>query len=327
MMFLKKLLLGIGAFFLILIGGAGTQSSSTLLQGGGFLGLILGLVVLYIFAKMAWRAMGCLPSILVIVAIILFIMYAIGSFKGGVNNIIPNLKSFIGYNEKQTDSKEVSSKIDLLNEEEFDIHINENFSSSEEQQSPEATDTVQSKSLIQQIFGEATSTNNQINPRNFPAIYSSVKVLSADTFMVNGHYFRLYGIDAPESNQTCSDYYKRPYHCGKEASAWLRSWIQNNEIECRVMEQDANGNMMGVCFFGEYDIGAALVNAGWAVVYSKHTDIYMPYQNQARRSANGLWQGEFYMPWDWRKIQSRKPQIKIINKKPKRKRTFLNPLG
>jgi len=84
---------------------------------------------------------------------------------------------------------------------------------------------------------------------------------------------------------------------------------------------------MGICFLGEYDIGAALVNAGWAVAYGKHTNIYMPYQYQAQRNGNGLWQGNFYMPWDWRKIQARKPQIKIINNKPKRKRTFMNPLG
>ncbi len=62
MVFLKKALLGLGALILIFIGGSGTQSSSLLLQGGGFIGLIIGLVVLYIFGKMAWRAMGCLPS-------------------------------------------------------------------------------------------------------------------------------------------------------------------------------------------------------------------------------------------------------------------------
>ena len=53
----------------------------------------------------------------------------------------------------------------------------------------------------------------------------------------------------------------------------------------------------------------------------------MPYQMHAQKNGYGLWQGDFYMPWDWRKIQSRKPKIKIINKQPKRKRTFLNPLG
>ena len=94
------------------------------------------------------------------------------------------------------------------------------------------------------------------------------------------------------------------------------------------MQEDQNGNMVGVCSLGAYDIGAALVNAGWAVAYTKHTDIYMPYQQQAQNNARGLWQGEFYMPWDWRKIQQRKPKIKIINKpKEKRRRTLLNPLG
>ena len=84
MLFVKKALLGFGALFLILLGGAGTQTQSTLLQGGGFLGLIIGLIVLYIFAKMAWRAMGCLPSLFLIAAIVVFIMYAIGAFSGGV---------------------------------------------------------------------------------------------------------------------------------------------------------------------------------------------------------------------------------------------------
>ena len=99
MLFVKKALLGFGALFLILLGGAGTQTQSTLLQGGGFLGLIIGLIVLYIFAKMAWRAMGCLPSLFLIAAIVVFIMYAIGAFSGGVSNVVPNIKSLINSTE------------------------------------------------------------------------------------------------------------------------------------------------------------------------------------------------------------------------------------
>ena len=96
MFFLKKFLLGFAALFLILVGGAGTQSQSTLLQGGGFLGLIVGLIVLYIFAKMAWRAMGCLPSIFLILAIIAFILYAIGAFSDGVGGVGDNIRGFLG---------------------------------------------------------------------------------------------------------------------------------------------------------------------------------------------------------------------------------------
>ena len=52
MQLLKKIILGIAAFVLILWGGAGTQSNSLLLQGGGFVILIAGLIILYIFHKL-----------------------------------------------------------------------------------------------------------------------------------------------------------------------------------------------------------------------------------------------------------------------------------
>lgn len=335
MVFLKRVLLGLGALFLILLGGAGTQSSSILMQGGGFLGLIIGLVVLYIFAKMAWRAMGCLPSLFLIAAIVAFILYAIGAFSDGLGGVGKNVKSFLGQGMVSSQSSMASAKVNLLDEEDFDVPISENFSSAtgeavveediNEPQQPEQ----QEESFFDKLFGGYSQSSQQatFNPKNYPAIYSTAKVISGDTLVISGHYFRLFGIDAPESNQTCADGNGRPYHCGQQAAAWLKSWLQDNELECRVMQRDANGNMVGVCSLGAYDIGAALVNAGWAVVYSKHTDIYTPYQAQAQRNNRGLWQGEFYMPWDWRKIQARKPKIKVINQKPKRKRTLMNPLG
>ncbi len=346
MVFLKRVLLGLGALFMILLGGAGTQSHSTLMQGGGFLGLIIGLIVLYIFAKMAWRAMGCLPSIFLIAAIVVFILYAIGAFSGGVGNVGSNIKSFLGQGRASTQGTMVSAKVNLLEEEEFDSPIAESFSSpaAENQAQPAQQPPCDPRTCRQQmaqpaqqeeggffskLFGGSSQSGSQaaFNPQNYPAVYSPARVISGDTLVVGGRYFRLFGIDAPENNQTCADANGRPYRCGQQAAAWLKSWLQDNELECRVMQEDAKGNMLGVCSLGAYDIGAALVNAGWAVVYSKHTDIYMPYQVQAQNNARGLWQGEFYMPWDWRKIQARKPKIKIINQQPKRKRTFLNPLG
>ena len=118
---IKKVILGITALFFILIGGAGTQSDSTILQGGGFIGLIIGLVVLYIFAKMAWRAVGCLPSLLIIVAVIFFILYAIGAFSGGINNIGTNLKTFLGQDIKT--SQEIIANAKLNNNQEGTVNL------------------------------------------------------------------------------------------------------------------------------------------------------------------------------------------------------------
>jgi endonuclease YncB( thermonuclease family) len=85
------------------------------------------------------------------------------------------------------------------------------------------------------------------------------------------------------------------------------------------MQQDAQGNMLGVCSLGHYDIGAAIVNAGWAVAHVKYTHIYVPYENQARQNNRGLWQGQFYMPWDWRAMQAQRPKIKVIRPKEQRR--------
>ena len=327
MLFVKKFLMGFGAFLLILIGGAGIQSQSTLLQGTGFIGLIVALVVLYIFAKMAWRAMGCLPSILIVFAVLFFISYAIGIFNGGAKNIIPNIKSFLGQTSSSIQDTINSPDIEISVEEKADQpSISESFSSpNNQQQAPQQQKD--NKGFIEGLFGNKNNSNSLPNPKELPVIYSNVRVASGDTLIINGRYLRIFGIDAPESNQTCADSMGQSYHCGQQSASWLRSWLQDNEVECRILKQDANGNMIGICFLGEYDIGAAIVNAGWAVVYADHSSIYAPYQLQAQKNKNGLWQGKFYMPWDWRKIQTRKPKIKIINKAPKRKRTFLNPLG
>lgn len=325
MFFLKKFLLGFGALFLILLGGAGTQSESTLLQGSGFLGLIIGLIVLYIFAKMAWRAMGCLPSIFLILAIVVFILYAIGAFSGGIMNVGSNLRNFLGQGHAAQRTVVASPSqgmaVPLINDEEFDSPISESFSS------PQPSQPQAAPQQDRGWFSGGQSENQGFNPQNYPAVYSSAQVVSADTLIIGGRYLRLFGIDAPENNQTCADRTGRAYACGQQATSWLKGWIADNELECRIIQQDQRGNMIGICSLGAYDLGAALVNAGWAVVYAEHSDIYMPYQVQAQQNARGLWQGEFYMPWDWRKIQARKPKIKVINKPKSRKRTFLNPMG
>ena len=44
-----------------------------------------------------------------------------------------------------------------------------------------------------------------------------------------------------------------------------------------------------------------------------------PYEYQARENLRGLWQGQFYKPWDWRVMQTKKPKIKITRPKKAKK--------
>lgn len=355
MLFLKKLFLGITALVLIFAGGSGTQSSSILLQGGGFIGLIAGLVVLYIFGKLVWRAMGCLPSLLIIAGILGFILYAIGAFNGGVQNVIPNLQKFIGTKTSTANGAERQSSALMLNDEDEvkvatlgenfgDINIPETNNTaplietersmendiSEQSQSsaPVQSNRVPEKQsseggimgFMNSLLGSDKTTVSQpsnFNPNNYPAVYGEVQVVSGDTLLMRNHYIRLFGIDAPEIKQTCANARGRSYACGREAARWLQGWIQDNEIECHVLKQDSKGNVVATCSYGQYDLGAALVSAGWAVVLPENT-IYKPYEMQAQKAKRGMWQGQFYKPWDWREIQSKKPKIKIIKPKTKK---------
>ena len=299
MQFVKKFMFGIGAILFILWGGAGTQSNNTLLQGGGFMVLLVGLVVLYLFLRMAWRAMGCLPSFLIFTGIALFILYAIGGFKGGIGNLGYNLKSFLGQQNAQ-------QKVQTITHQETE---------------KDATTGQKIGEFVDNISEKFNSAPPPAMPaiQDLPIIRSSVRVISGDILQIQGYYFQLYGIDAPELDQNCADKNGRSYRCGLKSASWLRDWILDYELECRIMQQDQRGNMIGICSLGQYDIGAALVTSGWAVS-ARGTDIYSPYELEARKNKNGLWSGDFYRPEDWRNLKAQKPNIKIIKpKNPKKK--------
>ena len=97
MFLFKKIFLGLGLLGVIYLGSSGTQSNSLFMQGMGFIGLIVGLIILYIFGRMVWKGLGCLPSFLILTAVVLFMMYALGMFNNGLGGIGQQIVQFIGY--------------------------------------------------------------------------------------------------------------------------------------------------------------------------------------------------------------------------------------
>lgn len=145
----------------------------------------------------------------------------------------------------------------------------------------------------------------------YPKITGSVDVIHANVFYINGRYVRLYGIDAPDNDQICSDERGSSYNCGQEAVSWVRSWIDNNPIDCYLLQINPNDIDVATCIWGEYDIGAGLVGAGWAIANTNETKIYAPYEAKAQGNSYGLWAGTFYSPQDWRDIKSERNNFKI----------------
>ncbi len=294
MFFLRKVILAITAFILVLWGGASTQTNSLMLQGGGLVGLIAGIVILFIFGRMALRAMGLIPALIIIFGIISFIIYAIGGFRGGIENLGDNLKNFLGQQGKAIPAIENFAENTM--EKTSAEKTSEGQASKDETSEAEVSqeDTLMNSNLV------AEEAQNTQAASNIPQIQSPARVLTADTLEINGIRMQLYGIDAPEMNQSCANAKGRSYRCGQEAANWLKGWITGYNLDCQIMGRAANGNYVGVCSLGDYDLGAALVNAGWAVANREESEVYVPYEDEARTKRNGLWSGRFYKPKDWR---------------------------
>ena len=128
----------------------------------------------------------------------------------------------------------------------------------------------------------------------------SAIVVDGDSLRIGDTSIRLFGIDAPERNQSCMrDGVSRL--CGAEASSKLRALTEGADVECYRVDTDRYGRIVAVCHAGDIELGAAMVLSGLAVAFTKYGGEYVKHNAFARESHRGLWAGEFVFPWDWRK--------------------------
>lgn len=134
------------------------------------------------------------------------------------------------------------------------------------------------------------------------AIIGVPHIVDGDTLDINGQRIRLYGIDAPETTQTCL-HATGEWDCGNRAGLWLQQLVAGNEISCQPQGNDRYGRIVATCLMGENDLGGALVKNGWAVAYRSITKTYVIAETDAKRKRLGIWDSQFAMPWDYRQEQ------------------------
>lgn len=128
-------------------------------------------------------------------------------------------------------------------------------------------------------------------------------VTGGDTLKVAGDRVRLFGVDAPESAQTCTRADGQSWPCGAEATAELRRLVAGGPVSCIIENRDGHGWAVSTCAVGGVDIGAAMVRAGLALAYRHYSTRYVDDEAAARRYRVGLWDGTFMAPWDWRRAR------------------------
>ena len=124
------------------------------------------------------------------------------------------------------------------------------------------------------------------------------KIISGDTIIVDGERIRLFGIDAPEPEQTCAIDGK-PYPCGEEATKALMQMVGSADISCRDRGRAEDGHIIGVCSVGATDLAARMVSEGWALADTRVSTFYVDEEKLAKAVRKGIWRGKFIEPWKW----------------------------
>jgi endonuclease YncB( thermonuclease family) len=128
------------------------------------------------------------------------------------------------------------------------------------------------------------------------------KAIDADMVMIDKTRIVLWGVDAPDRNQTCL-LSNQEIECYTPAADALAALIAPGPLTCTLTgKPDPFGRRFGVCKIGDLDVGAELIRQGWAAAYLDQTDIYKPMQDEAIAAKVGLRaEGmKFENPWTFR---------------------------
>ncbi len=128
-------------------------------------------------------------------------------------------------------------------------------------------------------------------------------ITDGDTITIGGTRIRLFGIDAPESGQRCEDAGGALYPCGSRAANALDALVGRSTVARRRDDTDRYGRMVATCELlatGE-SLNAHMGRAGRALAYRRYSTAYVSEEAAAKAGRNGLWQGTFVPPWDYRR--------------------------
>jgi endonuclease YncB( thermonuclease family) len=129
-------------------------------------------------------------------------------------------------------------------------------------------------------------------------------VADGDTLGFGERQVRLYGIDAPEADQT-GGLLGREAPIGEWATQTLRRLIGHDEVACYPLTQPSRGRVTAKCHTATVpDLGRAMVAAGFAWDFKRQShSIYEDDEAGARARKLGVWAGDdaCQAPWNWRR--------------------------
>jgi endonuclease YncB( thermonuclease family) len=133
------------------------------------------------------------------------------------------------------------------------------------------------------------------------AALAEVRVIDGDTLAIDGHSQRLWGMDAPESKQTCSD----GYEAGREATRMMVELVRGRRVVCYPVTTDRYGRTVAQCFADDLNLSAEMVRSGNAWAFVRYSRDYVALEAEAKAAALGIHAHQCLPAWEWRANQRR----------------------
>jgi endonuclease YncB( thermonuclease family) len=167
--------------------------------------------------------------------------------------------------------------------------------------------------ILTTIFLTAVMAFPQHSQAKPQQITGRAVVHDGDTIRIGDARIRIWGIDAPELTQICTQNGK-VVECGVIAGNALRTIINGQALICSKKGMSYN-RVVAICTVNGRDIAAEMTRLGMAFDYKKYSG--GAYDNQEKSAQDiqaGIWNMQIQTPEDWRKC----------NKGPKKNREKLS---
>ena len=140
-----------------------------------------------------------------------------------------------------------------------------------------------------------------------PGLAAEVSIPDGNTVILNGVTYRLEGIDAPQTDQTCLDDKGGAWTCGIAARERLHAHVRKRDVRCTERGADSilRKRRVGECWIeGEpTSLNQWMVQQGWALNADRSAKgRFKSDRDSASAKRLGLWNGCFIAPDDLRRI-------------------------
>ena len=129
-----------------------------------------------------------------------------------------------------------------------------------------------------------------------PSVGQPASITDGDTLKLGGTIYRLWGIDAPETKQDCSN----AWPAGRLAATRLQSLVQGRAVVCEAKDKDRYGRTIAICRAAGQDLGAIMVREGMAWAFVRYSPDYVREEEAARAAGRGVHAHQCELPWEWR---------------------------